>query len=377
MACISKRRGRFVLDFYDQTGRRRRKTLPKGTTKKEANEILGHAERDVRNRSYTPINQMPMFTDLADIWLAAKEPNIRHSTYNQYLGHLNNHLKPFFGAPKIAHINFEAVEKFKTYSLTKDVTVPTLKKILINLGAILTYAVRLRYIEYNPVRDVEKPKGKSLHSEKQGMNTLKPYEIRELLKATEGDQDRVLFLTAVLTGIRQGELFGLKWDDIDWFNNQFSVRRTYNHGRFYEPKSRASFRRIDLAPELVHELKKWKLACPKSKLDLVFPTLSGTPQQAANMFYRHFLPALRRAKLRRIRFHDLRHTYASLLIAQGEHPKYIQTQMGHSSINVTMDTYGHMMETVNQDAASRLGRAVLGEENEPFEGNRSQSGHKN
>jgi len=167
---------------------------------------------------------------------------------------------------------------------------------------------------------------------------------------------------AVLTGMRQGELLGLKWSDIDWPNSQTNVRRTFNHGRFYEPKTKTSFRRIELAPASVHELKKWKLACPKGDLDLVFPSKTGTPQQAANMFYRHFLPALQRAKLPRIRIHDLRHTYASLLIDQGEHPKYIQTQMGHSSINVTMDTYGHMMETINQDAASRLGRAVLGEE---------------
>jgi len=93
---------------------------------------------------------------------------------------------------------------------------------------------------------------------------------------------------------------------------------------------------------------------------LVFPTEVGTPEQAPNMFYRRFLPALRRAGLPRIRFHNLRHTYASLLIAQGEHPKYIQSQMGHSSITVTMDTYGHLMNTVNRDAASRLGEQVLG-----------------
>ena len=77
------------------------------------------------------------------------------------------------------------------------------------------------------------------------------------------------------------------------------------------------------------------------------------------MFYRKFLPALRRAGLPRIRFHDLRHTYASLLIAQGEHPKYIQAQMGHSSINVTMDTYGHLLDTVNRAAADRLGEQIF------------------
>ena len=112
---------------------------------------------------------------------------------------------------------------------------------------------------------------------------------------------------------------------------------------------------------LVHELKKWKLACSKDELDLIFPTEEGTPENAANLLYRRFFPALRRAGLPRMRFHNLRHTYASLLIAQREHPKYIQSQLGHSSINVTMDIYGHLMETVNHEAAGKLGKTVLGE----------------
>lgn len=93
-------------------------------------------------------------------------------------------------------------------------------------------------------------------------------------------------------------------------------------------------------------------------MDLIFPTEDGTPENAANLLYRRFFPALRRAGLPRMRFHNLRHSYASLLIAQGEHPKYIQSQLGHSSINVTMDIYGHLMQTVNQKTASRLGKTV-------------------
>lgn len=111
-------------------------------------------------------------------------------------------------------------------------------------------------------------------------------------------------------------------------------------------------RQVELAPELVHELKKWKLACLKGELELIFPTDDGTPENAANLLYRRFFPALRRDGLPRIRVHNLRHTYASLFIAQGEHPKYIQSQMGHSSINVTIDIYGYLMEIANRDATS-------------------------
>jgi integrase len=114
-----------------------------------------------------------------------------------------------------------------------------------------------------------------------------------------------------------------------------------------------------LGPTVISQLKKWKLACPPNEHDLVFPNELGKPLNKNNLSRKVFSPALRRAGLRKIRFHDLRHTYASLLIAQGEHPKYIQVQMGHSSISVTMDTYGHLMNTVNQESAKRLDLVVF------------------
>lgn len=101
------------------------------------------------------------------------------------------------------------------------------------------------------------------------------------------------------------------------------------------------------------------MASKPNELDLVFPNNEGKPIDNNNLVRRHYEPALRRAGLRKIRFHDLSHTYASLLIAQGEHPKYIQNQMGHSSINVTMDVYGHLMNTVNQESAKRLDSTIF------------------
>ncbi len=109
------------------------------------------------------------------------------------------------------------------------------------------------------------------------------------------------------------------------------------------------------------QFKEWKLACPPSELDLIFPSEIGKPIDKNNIIRRRFEPALRRAGLRRLRFHDLKHTYASLLIAEGEHPKYIQSQMEHSSINVTLDTYGHIMNTINHESAKRLDSPIFQE----------------
>jgi len=359
MACIAKRRNRWVIDFYDNQGKRRWKTLPEGTTKTDAKKVLRDIEDKIDKRIYIPQKNLPFFSEVADMWLKAKKPNIRHSTYKQYKGHIENHLKPFYEGYRISRINYDKVEKFISHCIENNVTIPTMKKILINLGAIMTYAVRKRYVDYNPVRDAEKPKGQSEHDENKELNVLTPAYILFLLDSAPDLKHKILFMAAVTTGLRQGELLGLKWTDIDWFNNQIHVNRTYNHFRFYEPKTKTSKRKVDVPPQMMKQFKEWKIACPANDLYLIFPNENGKPMSALNMYNRKFLPTLKKAKLNKIRFHDLRHTYASLLIDQGENIKYVQNQMGHASIKVTMDTYGHLMKDVNKEAASRLGDTIF------------------
>ncbi|UCE08543.1 MAG: site-specific integrase, partial [bacterium] len=122
----------------------------------------------------------------------------------------------------------------------------------------------------------------------------------------------------------------------------------------------SSNRKIDLGPVTMIELKKWKLACLKNPLDLIFCNDKGRPINYTNMVRRHFHPALEAAGLPRMKFHGLRHTYASLLIAQGENIKYIQTQLGHSSPTVTLNVYAHLTASTNSKAACRLENTVLG-----------------
>ena len=359
MACIAKRRNRWVIDFYDNQGKRRWKTLPEGTTKVDAKRILRDIEDKIDKGIFIPQKNLPLFSVVADMWLKGKRPNIRHSTYKQYKGHIENHLKPFFKGYRINRINYDQVEKFISHCFESKVTVSTMKKILINLGAIMTYSVRKRYIHYNPVRDVEKPRGQSEHDENHELNILLPAEILTLSDAAPDLKHKTLFMAAVTTGLRQGELLGLKWTDIDWFNNQTHVNRTYNHFRFYEPKTKKSKRRVDVPPQMMKQFKEWKVACPPNDLDLVFPNNVGKPMCSLAMYNRKFLPAIKKTTPKKVRFHDLRHTYASLLIDQGENIKYIQKQLGHASIKLTLDTYGHLMKDVNKDAASRLGKAIF------------------
>jgi integrase len=359
MACIRERRNRLVIDFYDQHGKRRWKTLKEGITQRDAKKALREIEDQIEKGSYIAPNEIPGFSKVADTWLKIKKPNIRHSTHIQYKGHVENHLSPYFGITQINKLNYDSIERYIQHCQDKGMTTAMLKKSLVTLGAIFTYACRKRYIAYNPVREIEKPRGQGTKEEVKDLTILTPEQIRALLDVAPDMKSKTLFMVAVLTGMRQGELLGLKWDDIDWISSQAQVKRTFNHGRFYEPKSRTSQRKIDLAPQLITQLKEWQLACPPNKGDLVFPNGEGKPIDTRNMVQRDFLPALKKAKIPRIRFHDLRHCYASLLIDQGENPKYIQAQMGHSSINVTFDIYGHLLKDSNQEAATRLGNAIF------------------
>ena len=110
---------------------------------------------------------------------------------------------------------------------------------------------------------------------------------------------------------------------------------------------------------MIKRLKKWKLACPPTELDLVFPNQSGNPLDHGHVLRKFFWPALEKAELPRVRFHDLRHTYASLLINQGENVKYIQKQLGHSKPSVTMDIYAHLMNEENPEAAKKLDGTIF------------------
>ncbi len=166
-----------------------------------------------------------------------------------------------------------------------------------------------------------------------------------------------LFLAALRAGLRRGEVVSLKWGDIQFgesdedANRYILVQRNYAAGQFTTPKSRKS-RRVDLSKELrrtLLELRDKRLldAFLKGQAsiadELVFRSEAGTVLDAANLIHYHFLPTIEKAGLRRIRFHDLRHTFGSLLIQQGASLTYVKEQMGHSSISVTVDTYGHLI----------------------------------
>jgi integrase len=338
--------------------------MAEGSTKKEADKELDGYKDQVRKGIYVPDSKVPLFSEVAREWIDFKKPNLRETTCEVYDGHVRNHFNEL-NRLKANQITIATVEKFITARQDEGMNIGTLRKILVVLGQILKFAVRRHYHYYNPLRDAERPKEQTQVSEDDpqrhdSMHILTPPQINAFLGQETAPKYKMLFTLAIFTGARQGELLGLKWSDVDWKNRQIRIRRTYTKGRFFPPKTRASRRKIDVAPKVLTALKRWKLTCPNNELDLVFPNEAGEPINYSNMVQRHFLPGLRAAGLTRIRFHDLRHTYASILIENGENIKYIQTQMGHSSPTVTLNVYAHLMKPTNQEAACRLENTIFG-----------------
>jgi integrase len=357
MACVSKRRGRWVVDFIDLNGKRRWITMPEGSTKKKATTKLREIEDQIARRVYLPERSIPKFSKVAEQWIKYKRTNLRESTYSVYKGHTKNHFSEL-DSLKVNRITTAKIEEFIACRQKEGMHILTLRKILVTLGQILAYAVRHRYIDYNPLRDAERPRGKGTKQEKQ-IKILTPNQITTLLDAVSDQKYKTLIRLAIMSGARQGELLGLKWPDVDWENNQIHIQRTFNKGCFYSTKTQTSNRRIDLGPAMMTELKRWRLACPKNRLQLVFPNESGKPMNYSNAVNRYFKPALKKAKLPMMRWHDLRHTFASLMIHQGENIKYIQSQLGHSSPTVTLNVYAHLMNPVNQESACRLENTIF------------------
>jgi integrase len=180
MACISKRRGRWVIDFYDQHGKRRWKTLPEGTTKGQAREELRAIEDMLSKGVYLPHTKTPTFSEVAQHWLEHKKLRLRESTWEVYAGHLRNQFLDLDHL-KINRINIATVEKFINNRQAQGMNLGTLRKILVTLGQILSYGVRHKYLDHNPLKEAERPRGQGEEKQDKTIRILSPAQLNAFL----------------------------------------------------------------------------------------------------------------------------------------------------------------------------------------------------
>lgn len=297
--------------------------------------------------TYQPPQQV-RFSEFVDKWLATL--TVRPSSLSDY-ENTCRHLKAHFGERRLSAITTEDIEGFvATFSANHAPN--TTRKALTRLRQVLGRAVAWGYISRDPSREVSNaPKRRKVRQ----IHVLSPEQVADLLAASP-DYWRPLFLTAVSTGLRRGELFGLAWSDVLWIERKLVVRNQLQGGKLVTPKSESARRRIDVGPALLQVLAAHKTDCPPSDLDLVFPTPRGLAVHTSDFNRDVFKPTTASAMLPDLVLHDLRHTYASALIHQGQSVKYVQTVMGHASAQTTLDVYGHLFDTGGQDAALSLER---------------------
>lgn len=340
---------KWAIRFIDQEGRRRYKTI--GARKVDAQKALTEIMGQVHKGEYRELPDIT-FKEFAAKWLSAHAANVRPKTLASYEQHLRGHISPYFGPRKLKGITVEDAEAFKAHLIEGGVSPATAGKVLFTVKTVLTQAVRWKYLRENPAQFVKRP-----HRTRPEMDCLKAAEIVRLLDAIDR-RHYALMATACFTGLRQGELLGLKWEDIDFINSRIFVRRTLQDGKFYEPKSATSKRSVSVPGAVIDALKEHQarqaVELDSNERELVFPNEAGKALDRHNLLSRIFWPALKMAGLRRVRFHDLRHSYAAALIGAKQNIKWIQKQLGHSSIQITMDVYGHLLPDAEQDAAAKL-----------------------
>ncbi len=338
-----------------------------GKTRKEVQEQLKTALHQQQQRTLVTGPQQTV-KQFLNQWLENHKSTIRVRSYERYEELVRLHIIPIVGHHQLQKLTAQHIQAFYTKKLNEGLSPTTVNGIHAVIHKALDDAVRLGAIARNACDAVSPPR--RAHYEIQPLSTE---QSQQLLTAAKGHPLEALFALALTTGMRRGEILALKWQDINFSQNMLQVRRIFTRrpGNRYieaEPKTEKSRRSIMLAPLVVELLKQQRVRQLEAKLQageawqergLVFCTSVGTPLNPSKVVER-FKTLLKKAGLPEIRFHDLRHSAASILLSMGVHPKVVQELLGHNQIIMTMDIYSHVLPTMQKDAVNKLNDALQG-----------------
>jgi integrase len=357
----------WVVDYADQDGDRVLRTFER---MKDAEAYHATVKVDIGQGVHVAPSKSETVAQVAERWIKRVEADgCERTTVRQYRQHVNLHIVPRIGAIKLANLTSKRVEDFRD-DLLGNMSRALARKVLTSLKSLLKAAKRAHLAADVSIKR-DKRKERKLEV---GVDIPTPEEIKRLLHAAAEAEirPRTLLIVAIFTGLRASELRGLRWQgDVDLKHAELHVRqRADRYCVIGPPKSESSVRSIDFGPRVLKALKEWKLACPKGDEGLVFPTAEGKVEHHANML-RSLAPVMKAASLTdkagdpKYALHSLRHYFASWCINREQDggrelpPKNVQELLGHSSIVITMDTYGHLFPRRNDHAALAAAEAAL------------------
>ncbi|MBB4003239.1 tyrosine-type recombinase/integrase [Aurantimonas endophytica] len=378
-------RSAWVVDYVDSAGKRRLKSFK---LKKDADRFSATASVEVREGTHVADSASVTVAVAGDLWIATAEANgLERTTVANYRSHVDLHIVPFIGTMKLTALTVPALRAFEDQLRREGRSVLTVRKVVVSVGSLLADAQERGLVARNVVRDMRGRRSSDRRQEQRQKGRLKiglDIPTREEIKAVVGAAEgrwRPLLLTAIFCGLRPSELRGLRWQDVDLQKSEIRVhQRADRFNAIGKPKSISGERSIPAPPIVVNILREWRLACPKGKLDLVFPNGAGNVESLKNIATRGLHPTMIRAGVavetgkvdaegkailaaRYTGMHCLRHFNASWLINRKEDgglalpPKVVQERLGHSTITMTMDTYGHLFP--RGDDADELAAAEL------------------
>ena len=360
---ITSYRGAYV----GPDGRRR---YVSGRTKEEARKALREARAGADAGLVFDAGKLALSTYL-DRWLAdSVKDTVRQRTYERYESIVRVHIKPTIGRVKLKALTPAHARALYRQKLDSGLSARTVNYVHVTLHKALSQAVSDGLVQRNAAQ-VKAPR-----PEKPEIKPLSPDQARKLIATAyeTGNRYAALYVLALHTGMREGEMLGLRWGDLDLgaggATPTLHVRRTLSETRtghkFELPKS-GKGRSIKLSRKAVEALRSHRAGQAEEKLrlgslwqdnGLVFPTTTGTTMSGTNLLGRHFKPLLKRADLPPVRLHDLRHTCATILLMAGKHPKFVQEMFGHANISITLDTYSHVIEGMDGGLADAMDDAL-------------------
>jgi integrase len=355
----------YVLDLgKNEKGIRKQKKKRGFKTKKEAEKALIETINAINKGSYIEPSKMT-YQEYAKQWFGTKKNSICSQSVKVYENCLRKRIIPKLGQYTLFRVSTILIQSFIDSLKEEGLSNSTIKKYLEIIRNSLEHAVDFNLIPTNPAIKVKLPK-----SNKKEMTVWNREETNQFLDKAKEDPCFIVFQLALSTGMRQGEILGLRWKDINLEKGILFIKQTLSQdGKTFisGAKTKSSIRAINLSGSTLKHLRERRVEIAKEKLgfgplyqdnDLVGCTQHGTPLNPANI-RRSFNRIIQQAELPKIRFHDLRHTHATLLLAQGINIKVISERLGHSNIKVTLDTYSHVLPTMQEEVARKLDEILI------------------